>query len=207
MGEKGDDHPPTDGSAAAELELMKGKLELMEQVVKDQTSEFRAELASPHVKMQSDMQSQLDEFLNSFMKLNSQTPPPPSKPLDSVASNIAQNTDQQSFYGEKTPPSFPHTHSASPQSFLDITRPTVTQPSRPQLTLPQTAPSLHQFGMPPLYGCQQAPHTPCKTIAYHSNNIHQPKCSSKIGHNPTHQPIFLTTKITYPTHPSHIMLQ
>jgi hypothetical protein len=132
MGKKGDDHPPVDGSAAADLDLVKSKLELMEQAVKDQASDFHAELASSHAKMLSDMKSQLDGFLTSFMKLNSQTPPPPSRPLDSVTSNIAQNTDLQSLCGEKALPSFSHSYSASPQSFLHTSKP--TQPSTAHLT-------------------------------------------------------------------------
>jgi hypothetical protein len=115
-----------DGSVAAKLDLMKGKLDQMEQAVRNQVAEVRSELASVQTKMQADMKDQLVDFLAAFIKLNSQTPPPHTKPVDSVASNVAQHMDLQSYLGEKTPPSHPYSYSASPQS-LHTSKPNTTQ--------------------------------------------------------------------------------
>jgi hypothetical protein len=49
----------TEGSASAEVNLLKRKMEWMEEAVKSQAEEFWSELASAHAKMQSDLEEQM----------------------------------------------------------------------------------------------------------------------------------------------------
>jgi hypothetical protein len=83
MDKRGEEQHP-DGSALTEVDLLKNKLEMMEEVVKSQAVEFRFELASTQANMQSDLKEHLDEFLATFIKMHSQTPPLLTKPHNSV---------------------------------------------------------------------------------------------------------------------------
>jgi hypothetical protein len=49
----------TEGSASAKVDLLKRKMEWMEEAVKSQAEEFWSELASAHAKMQSDLEEQM----------------------------------------------------------------------------------------------------------------------------------------------------
>jgi hypothetical protein len=60
------------------------------------------------------------------MKLQSPTPPPQGKPPESVASNLGHTIELQFMLGEKTSPSHPYSHSISPHSSVQATKPTTT---------------------------------------------------------------------------------
>jgi hypothetical protein len=148
MGKRGEEHQQLDGSVSGEVDLLKNKLEQMEEVVKKQAADFRSELVSSQVKMLTELKEQLDEFLASILKIHSQTPPPNTKPPNSAASNMGQNIDLQSFFGDNTLPLHPYSYSASPQSFTHPTRTPVTQTHRPSYTPPQMTTPYNQLGSP-----------------------------------------------------------
>jgi hypothetical protein len=149
MGKRGEDQLTTKGSASAEVDMLKSKMEWMEAAVKNQAEEFRAELASAQAKMQVELKEQMGELIASVRRMQPQTPPPNTKPPESVASNMGQQNNLQSFLGENTPPLHPFQYLASPQSFVHSTKPAITYPTRPPPSIPQTIPPPStQLGMP-----------------------------------------------------------
>jgi hypothetical protein len=51
----------------------------MEEAMKTQVLEVKSELAVSHARLQTDLKEQLDDFLATFMKMHTSTPPPMSK--------------------------------------------------------------------------------------------------------------------------------
>jgi hypothetical protein len=98
----------------AEINNLKAKLAQMEEAMKAQALEVKSELALSQVKFQLDLKGQLDDFLTTFLKMNTSTPPPTAPVLDSTASHVGQNTEFQILLSEKTPPSQLYTSSATP---------------------------------------------------------------------------------------------
>jgi hypothetical protein len=97
-----------------EIDNHKTKLALMEEAMKTQVLEVKSELAVSQARLQIDLKEQLDDFLATFMKMHTSTPPPTSKEVESVASHVSQATEFQILLGEKTPPSRTHTYSTTP---------------------------------------------------------------------------------------------
>jgi hypothetical protein len=147
MGKKAEDAATQEAPSATEVKGLKNKVALMEEAMQKQSLEFRSELASSQAKMQSDIKDQLDDFLITFMKMQSNSPPP-NKPLESVASNLGHTNELQLMLSEKAPPSHPYSYSVSPHSSAQPTRPVITQLSKfPPYTASNTSP-IPQLGMP-----------------------------------------------------------
>jgi hypothetical protein len=138
MGKKGEDATTQEAPSATEVEGLKNKIALMEEAMQKQSLEFRSKLASSQAKMQSDIKDQLDDFFTTFMKLQSNSPPP-NKPPELVASNLGHTNELQFMLDEKTPPSHPYNYSVSPHSSAQPTRPAITHlPKFPPYTTSNT---------------------------------------------------------------------
>jgi uncharacterized coiled-coil protein SlyX len=106
MGKRNEDLAPTEGSLTAAIDNLKSKVALMEEIVNAQVLEFKSELATSQAKMQSKFKKQLDDFLATFVKVQSSTPPPPpppTKPPESLASHVVKTTEFQILLGEAPP--------------------------------------------------------------------------------------------------------
>jgi hypothetical protein len=102
MGKKGEETSTPELALTTKMDLLKGKVALIEKVMQKQSLEFRYEMASSQAKLQVDIKDQLDDFLSSMMKFKSPTPPPHAKPPESIVSRMGQATEYQYLLGEKT---------------------------------------------------------------------------------------------------------
>jgi predicted component of type VI protein secretion system len=93
MGKKGEETSTPELALTTKMDLLKGKVALIEKVMQKQSLEFRYEMASSQAKLQVDIKDQLDDFLSSMMKFKSPTPPPHAKPPESIASHMGQETE------------------------------------------------------------------------------------------------------------------
>jgi hypothetical protein len=101
MGKRGQEAAQAEGSSQAEIDNLKTQLALMEEAMKAQVLEVKSELALSQARMQTDLKKQLDDFLATFMKMNTSTT---GKEIESVASHVGQTTELQILLSEKTPP-------------------------------------------------------------------------------------------------------
>jgi hypothetical protein len=145
MGKRNDEAAAAEGNTSTEIDTLKSKIAQMEEIVKGQALEFKSELAHSQARMQTEFKEQLNDFLATFMKLQTSTPPPTGQPPESAASNMGQATDFQTLLGEKTPPSHPFMSSASPHPTMQFPKPPHTKP--PLTTLPPIT-QTPLYGMP-----------------------------------------------------------
>jgi hypothetical protein len=101
MGKRGQEAAQAEGSSQAEIDNLKTQLALMEEAMKAQVLEVKSELALSQARMQTDRKKQLDDFLATFMKMNTSTT---GKAIESVASHVSQTIELQILLSEKTPP-------------------------------------------------------------------------------------------------------